>query len=233
MKTPDIHRYRMLVRIREFGAAHRDLFPAAGPAPQLFAAVSKAVDQLSTFVDVQAAGQGASREGALSKAAARDALNQALDAIAKTARAFDTPGLGDKFYLPSARNDHELATAARGFAKNAAPFKARFVTHGLPKSFLADLEATLNAFERAAQDRLAARETGAVAAAGIGTAMDQGLAALSRLDAIVANTLRDEPTLLAAWTAARRVPQVHRVSVSSIPPTPAALVKTPETGQAA
>ena len=232
MKTPDIHRYRMLVRIREFGTAHRDLFPAAGPAAQLFAAVSKAVDQLSTFVDTQAAGQDASRGGAMSKAAGREALKEALDAIARTARVFDTAGLGGKFYLPSARNDHELATAARRFVDDAGPLKAQFVAHGLPKSFLADLEATREAFERAAQDRLAARETTAGAAAGIGTAMDEGLTALSRLDAIVANTLRDEPTLLAVWTAARRLPRV-RTTGDRAPAPPAAAVKTPETGEAA
>src|SRR5437762_8354135 len=96
MKTPDIHRYRMLVRVREFGAAHRHQFPAAGPAAQLLAAVSKAVDELSTYVDDQAAGQDASREGATSKAAARDALTQALDAITRTARALTTLGLGSK-----------------------------------------------------------------------------------------------------------------------------------------
>jgi hypothetical protein len=239
MNTQDVHRYRMLVRIREFGAAHRDLFTPGGPAAQLFAAVSKAVDQLSTFVDAQAAGQGASREGAMSKAGAREALNQALDAIARTARALDTPGLGGKFHLPSARNDHELATAARRFGQDAAPLKAQFVAHGLPKSFLADLEATLDAFKRAAQDRLAARETSAAAAAGIGTAMGEGLTALTRLDAIVANTLRDEPTLLAAWTTARRVARVRtsgdREPASPVPPTPPASVpvKTPETGEAA
>jgi hypothetical protein len=237
MKTHDVHRYRMLVRIREFGAAHRDRFPAAGPAAQLFAAVSKAVDQLSTFVDTQAAGQDASRGGALSKAAARDGLNQALDAIARTARAFATAGLGGTFYLPSARNDHELATTARRFAQDAGPLKAQFVAHGLAKSFVGDLEATLGAFERAAQDRLAAREATAGAAAGIGATMEQALAALTRLDAIVANTLRGEPTLLAAWTAARRVARVRtsggREPVSPTPPAPAASVKMPDTAEAA
>ena len=54
MKTSDIHRYRMLVRVREFGAAHRDRFPAGSPAGQLFAAISKAVEQLSTYVSSQA-----------------------------------------------------------------------------------------------------------------------------------------------------------------------------------
>ena len=232
MKTHDVHRYRMLVRIREFGAANKELFPATGPGGQSFAAVSKAIDQLSAFVDVQAAGQGASREGAVSKGAAREALTGALDAIARTARAFDAPGVAGKFYLPSARNDHELATTARLFAQEAEPLKAQFVAHGMPKSFLAELGHTLDAFERAAQDRLAARETSAAAKAGIGTAMEQALAALTRLDAIVANTLRDDPTRLAVWAAARRVARV-RTSGDRQPAPPAAPVKTPETSQAA
>lgn len=231
MNTQDVHRYRMLVRVREFGAAHRDLFPAAGPAGQLFAAVSKAVDQLGTHVGTQAAGRGASREGAMSKAAARGSLAQALDAIARTARVLDHPGLSGKFRVPRARNDHELATAAVNFLKSAEPLEAQFVAHGLPKSFLTDLRATLDAFERAAQDRLAALETNAAAAAGIATAMEVALTALSRLDAIVANTLRDEPTLFAAWATARRVPRV-RTGVDS-QPAPGGPAKTPETGQAA
>jgi hypothetical protein len=252
MNTQDVHRYRMLVRVREFSAAHRDLFPAASPAGQLFAALSKAVDQLSAYITAQDAGRGASREGAMSKAGAREALNEALDAIARTARALDTPGLGGKFRLPSARNDYELATAARRFQQEAAPLKAQFVSHGLPKSFLTDLQAALDAFERAAQDRLAAIETSAAAAAGIGTAMDLALAALTRLDAIVANTLRGEPTLMAAWTTARRVPRVRgRAGREKVPAatssagtpadaTPAAAVtpvrapsKVQETGEAA
>lgn len=231
MKTHDVHRYRMLVRIREFGAAHKELFPPASPAGQSFAAVSKAVDQLSAFGDAQAAGLGASREGGLSKAAARDALNRAVETIARTARAFDAPGIGGRFYLPHALNDHELSTTARRFAQEAEPLKAQFVAHGLPKSFLAELGAALDGFERAAQNRLAARETSAAAKAGIGTAINQALAALVRLDAIVANTLRDEPTLLAAWSAARRVVRV-RIN-GDREPAPPVTPKAPETPQAA
>jgi hypothetical protein len=237
MKTHDIHRYRMLVRVREFGAAHRDRFAAASPAGQLFAAVSRAVEQLSTYVGSQANGQNAWRGGATSKAAAREALSRALDAVARTARVLDVPALS-KFCVPSARNDHELAVAAGNFLRDLVPFKAQFVAYGLPKSFLADLQATLDAFERATQDRLAGRETSAAAAAGINTAMDGALAALARLDAIVANTMGEEPTLLAAWTAARRVTRVRAgaqrepAAVPDAAPVPLP-VKTPETGQAA
>jgi hypothetical protein len=236
MKTHDIHRYRMLVRVREFGAAHRDQFPAGSPARQLFAAVSTAVEQLSTYDSSQADGLGAWRGGATSKAPAREALSQALDAVARTARVLDVPGLS-RFRLPSTRNDHELDVAARKFLKDLVPFKAQFVAYGLPKSFLADLQATFDAFERATQDRLAGREASAAAAAGIAEVMEGALTDLARLDAIVANTLEDEPTLLAAWTAARRVTRVRAGAQrqAAVPASPAVPVpgKTPETGEAA
>jgi hypothetical protein len=240
MTTLDVNRYSMFVRVTEFGAAHRDRFPAAGPAGQLFAAISQAVDQLGAHVIAQAAGKGAARDGDLSKAAARDALRQALDAIARTARALDTgtPGLGGKFQLPSSRNDHELTTAAHLFGRQAAPLKAEFVAHGLPKTFLADLQAALDAFERATQDRFGARQTGAAARAGIRTAVGSALGALGRLDAIVLNTLRDEPTLLAAWTSARHVTKPRtggeRAPAAASPVTPAVpAAPSPDAGTSA
>ena len=209
MRTYDQQRYRMLVRITEFGVAHRDLFPADGPARRLFAVVETAVDQLSNYVTAQDAGRVASRESAVSKAAARKALNEALDIIARTARALDIPDIRSTFYLPPVRNDYEAATAARTFMRDAAPLRGPLIAHGLPKSFLADLRDRLDAFERATHDRLSALETCAAAAAGLGTSMALAVNALTRLDAIVANTLRAEPWLLQTWTTLRRVPRVR------------------------
>jgi hypothetical protein len=243
MKTVDIRRHTMLVRVRDFGAMHRDLFPAAGTAGQLFTAISRAVDQLNAHFTTQAIGQGAVRESAKAKAAARDALRRVLETITQTARALavDTPGLGGKFRLPSARNDHELVTAARTFAQDAKPLKARFRAYGLPRTFLADLQAALDGFNRATQDCFVARETRAGARASIGTAIGAVLVILSRLDAVVLNTLRDEPGLLAVWTSARQVAKVRaradREPAPADPPpaTPAvpAPSDTPDTGKAA
>ena len=233
MRTIDIHRYSMLVRVREFGAANRELFPAAGAAGQLFTAVSKAVDQLRACMVTEASGHSAARDSAMSKAAARRALWEALDAITRTARALDTPGLGGKFRMSSARNDHELATSAGLFRRYAAPLKAQFLAHGLPRTFLADLQAALDAFQRATQDRLTARETSAAAKADIGSSLDAALHALTRLDAIVANTLRDKPALVAVWTRARRVAKVRASAATRAAapadPTPATPGPVPST----
>jgi hypothetical protein len=238
MNTLDIHRYNMFVRVKEFGAAHRDLFPAAGTAGRLFAAISTAVDQLGAHVTTEASGRDAALEGATSKAAAREALWQALDTIARTARALsaDTPGISGKFRLPSVRNDHDMATAARKFGEKAAPLKAQFLAYGLPRTFLTDLQDALDAFERATQDRFAARETRAAAKAGIGAALESARLAFTRLDAIVLNTLRDEPTLLAAWNSARRVAKVRgsagREPAEATPAVPAPTTP-PDAGAAA
>jgi hypothetical protein len=234
MKTIDIHRYSMLVRVSDFGAAHRDLFPAAGTAGRLFAAVSKAADELRAQVATQATGQTAAREGAMSKAAARDNLRQALEGIARTARALGTPELAARFQLVGGRSDHGLTTAAHTFGEAAAPLKAEFVAHGLPKTFLDDLQAALDAFERATRDRFIARRTGAAARAGIDSTIDVALAALTRLDAIVVNMLQGKPTLLAAWASARHVTRVR--GGNDHEPATAAVqgpVKAPEAGEAA
>ena len=209
MKTYDQQRYAMLLRITGFGVAHRDLFPAHGAARQLFAADEKAVDQLSGYITAQEAGRAASHESAVSKAAARKGLNKALDAIARTARALDIPGLRGKFYLPPVRNDHEAVTAAHRFMRDAAPLKEPLIAHGLPESFLVDLQDALDAFERTAHDRLSALEMKAAAAADLGSAMTLASDALTRLDAVVANTLRDQERLLEIWTKARRVRRVR------------------------
>jgi len=223
MNTLDINRNRMLVRVTQFGAEHRDRFPAAGPAGRLFAAISTAVDQLGAHATAESSGDAAARDGALSKAAAREALRQALDTIARTARAFDvgTPGLGGRFRLPSVRNDHELTTAACSFSMDAAPLKARFLTHGLPKTFIADLKAAVVAFDRTSQDRFAACALRAAARAGIHTAISSALVALNRLDALVLNAFRDEPVRVAAWASAKHVTRVRtrgrRTPIPSLP----------------
>src|ERR1051325_1435466 len=143
MKTIDVPRYNMLTRVAAFGTAHRDLFPAAGAAGRLFAAVSTAVDQLGDHIRAQATQEGTARGGAISKAVARDALRQALEAIAQTAHALAMPELAGTFQLPNGRSDHELVKAAGAFGEHAAPLGAKLVDHGLPETFLADLQSAV------------------------------------------------------------------------------------------
>jgi hypothetical protein len=228
MRTIDKRRCDMFVRVSAFGAAHPDLFPASTLGGRIFAALDSAVHELSAYLVTQAARQGDARGGVMLKDDARRALRDALDAIARTARALalDVPDLEGKFRLRGGRSDHDLATVTRMFLADAAPLSRAFLSHGLPATFLVDLRAKLVAFEGAAREYVAAREAQIVANVGIGKAMRSALGALQRLDAIVPNRLRDDAILQAAWASARRV---RRSRAAVEPPTPQTPGPTPTT----
>ena len=53
MTNKETRRYEMLVRVRDFGEAHRDLFAKSTPGGEAFAAVADAVRQLSDHAVVR------------------------------------------------------------------------------------------------------------------------------------------------------------------------------------
>ena len=54
--------------------------------------------------------------------------------------------------MPVAHSDQALITAGRLFAQAAEAFKAEFIAHALPKTFIADLTALIDGFEDAIRD---------------------------------------------------------------------------------
>jgi hypothetical protein len=223
MDTIAVRRYNMLVRVREFGTAHPDLFPADSLGARTLAELGDIVDRLGASVMSESSGRSAARQGTVSKTSARQALRVALETIARTARgiAVDTPGVAGGFLVPDGKNDHELAIAARRFAEDAAPLSASFIAHGLPASFVADLQATLALFERATSGRATAREAHVGARAGINAGIDAAFAILPRLDAIVENRVAGEPSLLATWRSARHVEARSGRTEAAAPEAPA------------
>jgi hypothetical protein len=214
--TIETRQYKMLARVRDFGNTHRDLFPDSGPGGQQFAAVAEAVKQLS---EQAMSNTAAAREGASTKAKGRRALIDRLEAISRTARviAEGTPGLEDKFHLPDPQTDEAVLTAGRVFARDAAAFKSQFVGHGMPETFLADLDDLVVTFEKATRHRDAGRNEQTAARASIAAALESGMAAVQRLDVIVANRLQDDPVTTAMWERERRVGYPR---VKSAAPTP-------------
>jgi hypothetical protein len=204
MTNQEIRKYQMLGRVRDFGAAHRDLFPARSVAGKLFAAVAAAAEALQQHETTESAGRGGEQEGAASKAAARAALRRQVGAIAHTARAAEVPGLGGKFRALLSCNDERLLSQARTFLKEAKPFAETFVAHELPSNFLRQLQAAIDAFEQAMQVRASGRDQRVGARARIDASMKTALHAVRRLNAIVPNRL-DDPAAVALWNMARRV----------------------------
>jgi hypothetical protein len=221
MNKLNAHRYDMLSRVQTFGIKHRDLFPASGFGGRMFTALGNALQQMRTYMNSEASGKSASRQNVVSKADARKALRDALDGIARTAGALslDVPGIEGKFRMPNS-TDHEMVTAAQVFLSDAAPFVATFVSHGLPARFLADLKTKIEAFENASREHTAAWEAGVTARVGIATALELAGAAIQRLDVIVPNSLRNNPTIRAAWNEARRIMRIRTIGEQTDPPAP-------------
>jgi len=120
MNTIETRRYEMLVKVRDFGRAHGDLFPTSSPGGNAFAAVEAAVTELGRHAVMKMSSQGAARDGGERREAARTAVREQIDAISRTAglMAEDKPDLAERFRMPKARNDQALLTCR-------APVRAR------------------------------------------------------------------------------------------------------------
>ena len=231
MKSLEVRKYNMLTRVRDFGTARADLFPPGSLGARTFGEIGAIVDRLNASVTSERSGRRAARQGVVSKATARARLRQALEAVSRTARgiAVDTPDILVKFQMPGP-TDAELTAAARQFASDAAPLSAAFVGHGLPESFVADLQAALAAFERAVSGGATGRETHVGARADITAALNQAFDTLRRLDAIVENRVGGDPNATAAWRVARNVGRTSaRSAAPAAAPSPAATTPHPPT----
>ena len=219
MNNSQLRRYEMLVRVRDFGDAHADLFFESSLARQTFAAVTDAVEQLTAHTVAKLS----SVRGTPTKAMARAALTDRLAAISHTARVISatTPGLEEKFVFPDRPSDQGLLMTARVFAQDAEPIADRFIAHVMPQTFLADLVAAIGQFEQAIHQRDAGKDERTVARARIQAALRSGGAAARALDAMVGNRLRDDPVTMAVWKRDRRVqypPSRTRTSVDAPAP---------------
>jgi hypothetical protein len=218
MTAQETRRYEMLVRVRKFGETHREHFPKGSVGGQALAAVTAAVNELSRFAVSQMSG---AEDGSKSKRRARAALVERLDAVGRAARviAEEVAGFDDPFRLPRERpTDQKLITAGRKCVQDADANKARFIAHGMPNAFVAELTALVDEFEQAVRGRQAGKGQRAAAQVGITTALEAGMAAARKLDLIVENRLRDDAMTQAQWDRDRRVDHPRRVRRDAVVP---------------
>jgi hypothetical protein len=226
MTNSETRRYEMLLRVREFGETHRDRFPAPSLARQAFDEVAAAVAQLS---EQAVSKMAAARGGKGTKATARRALTERLEAMARCARviAEGKPGFDDPFRMPSPRTDQALLTAGRVFVRDAGPVAEQFKSYGMPENFVESLRALVEDFDQAIRTRQAGRDGHMAARGRIEQALSSGLAAVRKLDIIVANQVHDDPVTIAVWERDRRVEYPNRAKkasteapVATVPPPP-------------
>lgn len=212
----------MFKRVRNFDAAHNNLFPAGTLARELFDAVGGIVNDLEGHAAAEDAGRGTARQGTAGKAVARAAILEGLAILRRTSRTMSSvaPGLEEKFRLPHKGDDQELLNVARAALTEAEQYKAEFLRREVQERVFQDLRANIAAFEAALANQNTGKEESLTAGASIDAAIDRGMDAIRQLDPIVRNKLQNNPATLAAWLSAKRIERAPRRSKPDTPPAP-------------
>lgn len=214
MDMNDTRRLEMLMRVRNFGFAHSDSFPTTSMGSAQFVIINTIIEELAQKGASQASNSGSARQGTGSRAAARTALREDLKSLTRTARvmSLDMPGLESKFRMPRSGSDQALLNTARALAADAVPLKSQFIQYELEPEFLDALQNHIDVFEHAINSQNASRDAQVAATASIDAAIERGLTAVQRLDAIVRNKFRADAAALAAWESARHVERAGRAT---------------------
>ena len=200
-------KYEMLQSVSRFD----DDYPMTPPnarATALFATVDTVVAEIAAAVANQTQGLGGRRGGVAMRKEIALALRYEMTEIGRTARSLNRatyPGIAEQFRLPKSKGYGALLATAQAMIAVATPIKQAFIDQAMPAEFLEDLEELVEAFALATGQK----NDGSLMSVG-GTVAHflraaAGVAAARELDAIVRNHFRNNPTVLAIWTSARRI----------------------------
>ena len=220
MNYKDFYSYQMILRVRDFGVEQAVSFPPESLGGQLFAIVIAAAPRLEQHFKEQSLGRSAVREGTTSKAVAKEALQKLMERMRRTARSMSRtmPEIAAKFRLPRSQSDQAMIVTAETFATDAVPVKSEFLRRAMPADFLEELAELITDFRNAVNNQQAGESDRVRATAQIEETLEEALAAVQELNAIVLNTFADDPAILATWTSARHVQRLPRAKQPSVRP---------------
>lgn len=197
------YRYRMFVRVRDFGAANQELFPETSTGGQAFATVAAAIAAVADHMKKRDIARANAQRV---QATTRAAVWQRMKVVAHTARrAVTIEGGANPFKMPSRSSTDVVLARARVFIEEAEGWRDAFVALGLRPTFIDDLRALADRLEAAAGVQINSRPLRRQAQAGIETALVEGFEAIRTLDVVVVNALLDDPVRFAGWQGARRI----------------------------
>ncbi|HKB68469.1 MAG TPA: hypothetical protein VKC61_21595 [Pyrinomonadaceae bacterium] len=226
MNDNENRKHQMLLRAQQFLTGRGSDFGPGSLVKDLGPDLGGVINELDSHAAAENSGTGTARQGTVTRAMARAALREDLEAINRTARAImdERPGLNEKFRLPRQFNDQHLLDAARAFAADALPLKADFIAHEMPGNFIEDLDADILALEAAINDQSGGIGHRIAASASIDDAMERGAIIIRKLDAIIRNKYANDRAALAEWTSAshtERAPRHrHEPDAGGQPPAP-------------
>jgi hypothetical protein len=206
----DIHRRRFerLVRIADFGEAHADSFDAGSKGGTALANIRTTLTEVGKLDATRNTGDSKAKQGTSIKREARASLRSQLANISRTAKtiSLDMPEVKDKFRTPNGNvNDQTLLGIARSFVVEATPLRDKFIEYDMPEDFLDTLNKSLTDFEKAINQQNTGVGTRTSAISAIEVALERGEAEAKRLDTIVRNKFRVDPSTLAAWESAQHL----------------------------
>lgn len=212
MNDSENRKHQAFARAHGFALAHASDFGPTSLATQLFATLAGIVSDMDAHAARQTSSRGSAFEGTTTRGQAREELRADLKAINLTARAMatDVPGLDDKFRMPPIGNDNLLLNAARAFLADATPLAAQFIAHEMPADFLDDLRDDIAALEAAIRNQSRGTGESVAARVAIETKVDEGVAVLNKLEAIMRNKYANNPAVLAEWASASHIERAPR-----------------------
>jgi len=208
--------YQRAVRVREFNAQRIADFSETGVARQFFNDLIAAIADAKRLGEAQATGIGQARQGTLSRRDARAAVQRAVDAIFRIARAM---GLEAQFQRPANGTDEALLNTAHSYATNALPLKARFLAYDMPADFIDDLNEDIAELEAAIANQGNAVGDHVSASAELEDALDRCDDAVRNEDPIMKNKYADDPGALAEWISASHAERAPRRKKTTPPAT--------------
>ena len=196
----------MLGRVFQFSEDH-PLVPANALASQHIAEVATAKAAMQAKGGVKDGGTGAFRAAAEDRRQVANDLREKMREIAETAKVLSKsviPGIAQQFRLPK-HTFQDLRDRAQAFVTALGPIKQAFIDRDSAPTFVEDLEDAIEAFDVATGHRYTALGNQVAATAGLAATARAGIAAVRALNAILIKRYRNNPDLLAEWTAAQRI----------------------------
>ena len=203
MNDNERRKHQMFVRVQQFLNSRGSEFETGSLVKTLAVELTAVITELDEHAATEVSGGGSARQGTVTRAEARAALREGLEAINRTAREMhDQTGLNEKFRLPRGNNDQQLISASRAFVEDAIPLKELFTAHELPAHFLEDIEVDRTALEEAIDNQSGGIGSRVAASAAIDEAIERGTVITRKLGAIMKNKYGNDRATIAEWTSA-------------------------------
>ena len=171
-------------------------------------AINTAITTLEDCAENQIAGSGTISGAVGSRLFVVSQLLDLMRSLAKAAKVLDPdtyPDVATKMRLTGAQSFEALHTRANLFLSTLTPIAAEFIALGAATTVVADLQALIDELEEAGDLKLTGLDTQIGGTRGLSIVMRDAEKHARRLDAIMCQLYRTNPTLLAQWKAARRV----------------------------